>query len=198
MPTPVPLKILSRRQQSRRLLGVLFLATLVGVGARALRPVLSVGSVHYEALAAIVVLSLACLALLLQLRRIVYRRAAVVFLLEGTALWICFGLGWVIVGRRLWGDLLAVVLMFWSFTVPPGLLLLLIIQRVWPPRLSTSCPQCEYDLTGLTNDRCPECGNGFVVNCALCGCRRADMTRVPCPDCSVTPAPETLVVTKAM
>jgi len=150
MPTPVPLKILSRRHQRNRLIIVLLLALGVGMAARAILPRIS-GGVHYEALAAIIVLSVACLVLVLGLRRIAYRRASAVFVIEGTALWLCFAVGWVIIGRRLWMDLLQVTGMFGVSTVLPGLLVLWLIQRCWPPRLSVSCPVCEYDLRELAS-----------------------------------------------
>lgn len=30
--------------------------------------------------------------------------------------------------------------------------------KIGPTFDDTKCPQCDYDLTGLTSDRCPECG----------------------------------------
>jgi hypothetical protein len=32
-----------------------------------------------------------------------------------------------------------------------------------PPSMDLSCPQCGYNLTGLTGRRCPECGTKFDV-----------------------------------
>ena len=111
MPTPVPLSILSRRDQRIRLIIVLLLALGMGIAARAIRPHLS-GPVHYEALVSLVVLSAACLVLVLGLRRISYWRAALVFIIEMTALWACFVIGWIIIERQLVEDLFAVIGLF--------------------------------------------------------------------------------------
>lgn len=193
MPTPVPLKILSRRRQRVRLIVVLILSLGVGLAARTIRPMI-VGGIHYEALAALTVLSIACLVLLLGLRRIAYRRAATVFLIEGTALWLCFAAGWVIIGRRLWMDLLGVTAMFWASTVLPGLVLLWIVQRLWPPRRSMTCPGCAYDLRASTGDVCPECGASFEATCAACGCRWPRLTEGTCGDCGAPLAPDAVIV----
>jgi hypothetical protein len=193
MPTPVPLKILSRRHQRIRLIIVLLFALGVGMGARSIRPLIT-GGVHYESLAAIILLSAACLFLLLGLRRMSYRQASVVFVIEATALWLCFAAGWIIIGRRLWMDLFAVTGAFWVFTVIPGLVLLWAIQRCWPPRRSMSCPTCTYDVRGLTSSVCPECGGRFEATCAACGCRIHEMAGGECPDCRSVFGAETLLI----
>lgn len=38
------------------------------------------------------------------------------------------------------------------------------VRRRLEPRddLMTRCPECEYSLLGLTQDRCPECGKAFA------------------------------------
>ena len=196
MPTPVPLSILSRRDQRIRLIIVLLLALGMGIAARAIRPHLS-GPVHYEALVSLVVLSAACLVLLLGLRRISYWRAALVFIIEMTALWACFVIGWIIIERQLVEDLFAVIGLFWASTVAPGLLVLWLIQQRWPPRRSMTCPVCEYDLRGLTSSVCPECGCLFKKTCAGCGCVLTELARGECPDCrSDLTADAVLVVTR--
>ncbi len=196
MAAPVPLKILSRRHQRNRLIIVLLLALGVGMAARAIRTQLS-GGVHYESLLAVIVLLVACLVLLLGLRRIAYRRASAVFVIEGTALWLCFAVGWVIIGRRMWMDLLSVTGMLWASTVFPGLVVLWLIQRCWPPRRSMSCPVCEYDLRESTSSVCPECGNRFEATCAACGCTLHQMAGGECPDCRSVFAPNTVLISPA-
>ncbi len=182
MPTPVPLKILSRRHQRNRLLIALLLALGVGMAARAIRTQIS-GGVHYESLVAVIVLSVACVVLLLGLRRVAYRRASAVFFIEGTAVWLSFAVGWVIIAQRLWIDALVITGVLWASTVFPGLVLLWLVQRCWPPRRPMSCPVCEYDLRELTSSVCPECGTRLEAMCAGCECALHRMAGWECPNC---------------
>ena len=168
MATSVTQKILTRRDQRARLLVILPFALVVGAAARLIRPLID-GPIHYEALGAVVLLCTACLLLLLGLRRIAYRRGALVYVIECSAVWACFAIGWIAVNGRVWDDILAVSGVYWVGTVFPGLLLLLAVQRVRPPRLSMNCPGCNYDLRGLDSAVCPECGVPFRATCFQCG-----------------------------
>ena len=182
MPTPVPLKILNRREQRVRLIIVLLLAIGTGVAARLIRPYFS-GPPHPEAIGALVVLSAACVVLLLGLRRMSYARGAAVFSIEATALWVCFTVGWIIVGGPLLGELLIVTSLFWASTVVLGLVALGVIQSRWPPRRLMTCPVCEYGLRGLSRSVCPECGHRFEATCASCGYALTELASGECPDC---------------
>jgi len=46
-----------------------------------------------------------------------------------------------------------------SATHPPGE-----VGSPVPPMPLHECPQCEYNLTGLTSRRCPECGEPFTLS----------------------------------
>ncbi len=118
MPTPVPLKILSRRHQRNRLIIALLFALGVGITVRAIRPAPTT-QVRYEVVVALAVLSAAFLMLLLGLRRIAFPRAAAVLVIEGTALWLSFAVGVLIIGRQDLDEVVAVTAIFWASTVLP-------------------------------------------------------------------------------
>ncbi len=193
MPTPVPLKILSRRHQRNRLFIVLLFALVVGILVHAVRPAPTT-RFRYEVLLALVVLSGAFLMLLLGLRRIAFQRAAAVLVIEGTALWLFFAVGVLIIGRRDLEEVVTVTAIFWGSTVLTGLVVLSIIQRVWPPRRSLTCPACEYDLRESTSSVCTECGNRFEATCAACGCALQQMATGACPDCRSVLTPDAVLI----
>ena len=37
-----------------------------------------------------------------------------------------------------------------------------LVEPDWQSSLPPVCPQCQYNLTGLTSNRCPECGRIFL------------------------------------
>lgn len=37
-----------------------------------------------------------------------------------------------------------------------------LFSRNWREKLPPICPHCEYNLTGITSGRCPECGGAFL------------------------------------
>lgn len=193
MPTPVPLKILSRRHQRNRLFVVLLFALCVGIAVHAVRPGPTT-QVRYEVLGALALLSVAFLMLLLGLRRIAFHRAAAVLAIEGTALWVSFAVGVLIIGRRDLDEVVAVTAIFWAVTALPGVVVLSIIQHVWPPRRSLTCPVCEYDLRESTSNVCTECGNGFEAICASCGCALQQIATGSCPDCRTVLTPDTVLI----
>lgn len=194
MATPVPLLILSRRNQRNRLIIVLLGAALTGVVSRLVRPLIS-GPVHYEALATVVLLSVACLVLLLGLRQIAYRRAVVTYAIEVVALWGVFAVAWSIIDQRLRHDLVAVIGLFWAVSTAVGLFILWIIQKAYPPRRSMTCGNCEYDLKGLTGSTCPECGTSFRASCLNCGAVLPRLDAAECADCEAPIVPGSVVLT---
>lgn len=193
MPTPVPLKILSRRHQRSRLVGALLFALLVGIVVHAVRPGPTT-QVRYEVIGALALLTVTFMRLLLGLRRIAFPRASAVLVIEGTALWLFFAMGVLIVGRQHLDEVVAVTAIFWGATVIPGLVVLALIQHLWPPRRSLTCPACEYDLRESTSSLCTECGNRFEATCAACGCRLARLADGACPDCRAGITPDTVLI----
>ncbi len=193
MPTPVPLKILSRRHQRNRLIITLLFALGVGITVHAVRPAPTT-QVRYEVVAALALLSFAFLMLLLGLRRIAFGRASAVLVIEGTALWLSFAAGVLIIGRRDLNEVVVVTAIFWGSTVLTGLVVLSFIQRVWPPRRSLTCPVCEYDLRESTSSVCTECGNRFEATCASCGCALQQIATGTCPDCRSVFTPDAVLI----
>ncbi len=193
MPTPVPLKILSRRHQRNRLIIALLFALGVGITVHAVRPAPTT-QFRYEVLGALALLSVAFLMLLLGLRRIAFQRAAAVLVIEGTALWLSFAVGVLIVGRGNLDEVVAVSAIFWGSTVLPGLVVLSMIQHVWPPSRSLTCPVCEYDLRESTSSVCNECGNRFEATCAACGCALQQSATGTCPDCRSVLTPDAVLI----
>ncbi len=193
MPTPVPLKILSRRHQRNRLIITLLFALGVGITVHAVRPAPTT-QVRYEVVGALAVLSVAFLMLLLGLRRIAFQRASAVLVIEGTALWLSFAVGVLIIGRQNLDEVVVVTAIFWGSTVLAGLVVLAFIQHIWPPHRSLSCPVCEYDLRESTSSLCTECGNHFEATCAACGCALQQIATGTCPDCRSVLTPETVLI----
>ncbi len=193
MPTPVPLKILSRRHQRNRLIIALVFALGVGVTVHAVRPAPTT-QVRYEVIGALVLLSVTFLMLLLGLRRIAFQRAAAVLVVEGTALWVSFAVGVLLIGQGDLDEVVVVTAIFWASTVLPGLVVLSIVQHHWPPLRSLTCPVCEYDLRESTSSVCTECGNRFEATCAACGCALQQIATGTCPDCRSVLTPDTVLV----
>ncbi len=193
MPTPVPLKILSRRDQRNRLIIALLFALGVGITVHAVRPTPTT-QVRYEVLGALALLSVAFLMLLLGLRRIAFGRASAVLVIEGTALWLSFAVGVLIIGRRDLNEVVVVTAIFWGSTILTGLVVLSFIQHVWPPRRSLTCPVCEYDLRESTSSVCTECGNRFEARCAACGCGLQQIATGTCPDCRSVLSPDAVLI----
>ena len=98
------------------------------------------------------------------------RRAHLGLLISGAAIWFTFAAGFValdlLVSRRLadrtpWQDVAGTAVVLGSVTLALASLLLFILQHRRPPVLSGRCPGCDYDLRGLSEPRCPECGRAF-------------------------------------
>lgn len=173
---------------------VLLLALGLGAAARGFRPPMP-GRIHIGALASLLILTIACAILLLGVRRIALRRAAAVYAIEGTSLWICFGLGWFSVGQQLSSELFLIPLFGCVATVLPGVFLLGVIQDFRPPLRLMCCPGCEYDLRGLTTTTpCPECGDAFAATCAMCGTALIDLAETACSECKTVFAPGTVLI----
>ncbi|MHC5025493.1 MAG: hypothetical protein ACYTGR_01860 [Planctomycetota bacterium] len=197
MPTPVPLKILSRRQQVVRLAGALGFAFGVGVVVHAVRPHPTT-QVRYEVIGALVLLGVTVAMLMLGLRRISFDRAATVLAIEGAALWIAFAAGVLTIGRRNLDEVVAVSVIFGALTVIPAIFVLALIQNTWPPRRSLSCESCDYDLSRSTGTVCTECGTGFESSCSRCGCELRELASGTCPDCQAALTAETVVLRMAL
>ena len=73
-----------------------------------------------------------------------------------------------------------------AFDLPPGLPPDWVLDRDLP------CPQCRYNLRGLREARCPECGGQFRwqalldVICPRCGADLCGFDGDTCPRCRLT------------
>ena len=56
---------------------------------------------------------------------------------------------------------IGITIAVWSFG--PGLILLYLSRRMQRRQLLGYCQNCSYDLRGLTEPRCPECGTPFTL-----------------------------------
>lgn len=88
-------------------------------------------------------------------------------LLLGTALAFAAPLIWVISARLAWGP--DTLKSLWAFAVfaLTCIILRFILPNVWPRYLPWVCQKCNYDLRGVTAQKCPECGRPFVGTHAL-------------------------------
>jgi len=148
-------------------------ACLLGIGVRALGPLalLILGEQAYQSwwwlvLIVCTAVYLACLVWICWPTRSYCGIVLVTFLV-----WICNTLAGVndmrdaleyaprrVVLHNLGGTLL-------YFAVGPSLLLWLVVfirNRIWPVYALHQCAKCGYDLRGLPELRCPECGTPFV------------------------------------
>lgn len=61
----------------------------------------------------------------------------------------------------------------------------------WGQPHNLECPVCFYNLRGLRDERCPECGHQFTWNrllalhCSRCGRSLADVGGANCPECNL-------------
>lgn len=138
----------------------------IGIGAvtRYLRPHFP-GPVHHDALIALIALILMCLSLLLMHLRCRPRGRTLGSLQLGTGfLWLGYMIGWSIVHRSFWDDLVIVTCVGWMISGSVAGLMFIIIHRRWGPPADPCCRHCGYLLIGLTEHRCPECGRAFTLS----------------------------------
>lgn len=80
------------------------------------------------------------------------------------ALWAGFLIGWSVIQKAFWADLLTFVAAFWFGSAVIGSILFAVWRRIRIPRLGPYCPGCRYNLKGLAERRCPECGRRFTLD----------------------------------
>ena len=103
---------------------------VLGNIARTLRPVMSAGGVHYEALVSMIILFATALALVAYHRRERPGHGQRFYHLELLALWTGFTSGWSIVHGDAWDDLIGVTVTSWLVCAILGGSLLVMFQRL--------------------------------------------------------------------
>jgi len=113
-------------------------------------------------------------------------RAHLGLLIGGAAMWFTFAAGFIaldiLVSRRPadrtpWQDVAGTAVLLGGVTLALASLLLLILQPRRRPVLAGHCPGCGYDLRGLPEPRCPECGRVLGAAPATRGDAPADIPR---------------------
>ena len=102
---------------------------VLGNISRALRTVLNIGGVHYEAVASMVLLVATALALVVHHRSHSPERGQGFYQLEVFALWAGFASGWSMVHGSAWGDLINVSVAGWLGCAIVGGIILIVLKR---------------------------------------------------------------------
>jgi hypothetical protein len=136
----------------------------LGIISRMVRPLFDY-SIHWEALASIIVLAAIVAVLAVANRQLKPGRGLAMLEAETLLLWAGFAGGWSILEGRLWDDLLVVCALWCGGCGIGGAALLAVARRVWPAKQwpTRNCPECGYLLVGLSEKRCPECGRPFTL-----------------------------------
>lgn len=185
----IPARPLAWRRVVGRAARLAALGLLLTVISRLSREVVG-GLIHWGTIATTLVLIGVLAWLPFRYRRDWPRgRAHLGLLIAGAALWFTFGAGFIaldfLVSRRLadrtpWQDVAGTSTALGGVTLALASLLLFILQHRRRPVLAGLCPGCGYDLHGLPEPRCPECGRPFERAAhAPCDGAPADVPRPP-------------------
>ena len=104
------------------------LAFFSGIGSRMARPFFP-GSIHYETIAALVVLSIMCLSLLLRFWRFPLMQGLISLNVGVLCSWTTFTIGWSVVHGAVWEDLVDLSLVSWACSAAVGSITLLLPHR---------------------------------------------------------------------
>lgn len=128
---PAPTTDLTREVIWMRPLLIVSASWVLGNISRALRPMLGVGGLQYEALASIVLLVAIALALVVYHRSHNPKRGQGFYQLEVLALWAGFASGWSMVHGYAWEDLIGVCVACWlGCAIVGGIILKLMSKRL--------------------------------------------------------------------
>ena len=121
------------------------------------------GPIHWEMIAAILLLGAAMLVSTLLHYRERVLPATLGSLADVTGLWVGFPLGWFWVHGEVWDDLIALVLGGWMCGIVGVSIVLAVMRHRATITVGPHCPGCGYYLYGLTEQVCPECGRPFTL-----------------------------------
>jgi hypothetical protein len=100
---------------------------LIGLASRTVRPYIS-GPVHYEMLVALGLLIGLALAAIYRFRKLPLRTALRCFNLAMFSLWAAFAIGWTVIHRGFWDDLVGMTAAFWIGSAVIGSILLKLLH----------------------------------------------------------------------
>lgn len=158
----VPGRKLRRHEFRRELVRHVFFGAAVGLSAGLIRERI-VGNIHWETLIALFLLLLLGVRLAVGLRRIVPKLEAHLVLSASVALlWVAFMLAMLLASAEIrtavFEDFITKSPILAISSIGVANMLLWIIQVARPPRVGPHCDACGYDIRGLPEPRCPECG----------------------------------------
>ena len=163
MRTSVPIRYASDQYKWSRVFILLAVSLVIGIICGFLRNKIT-GPIHFETLIAMIVMVSICIIMLITLVRVPFVTSAKMLCIEISIAWILFGIGWVIGRSEVHSDLQSVIVMSWLCTLLPSLLILWLRQKLYPLQATHQCPQCGYDRSESTSERCSECGSTSAIH----------------------------------
>lgn len=109
-------------------LGTSMFAGTMGVVGRLVRPLIS-GPVHYEAIAGLALMIIACVVLLVRFRRFPRPQGVFLFITGTVAAWTAHAVGWMIAHGEIWDDVVWLNLASSAVAMLVGCVILLLPRR---------------------------------------------------------------------